>query len=156
MASIEQAKLALSLMDLTSLNDNDTDQSIISLCSNAISEHGQVAAVCVYPQFIETALDSLHTHHAKGVKVATVTNFPHGKNDPALAQKETEKAVFMGAHEIDVVFLTKNYEVKMIYRNLKPWRQTRLVFGANQVLELKGGAFPANINVGDVLDVCTN
>lgn len=104
MASIEQAKLALSLMDLTSLNDNDTDQSIISLCSNAISEHGQVAAVCVYPQFIETALDSLHTHHAKGVKVATVTNFPHGKNDPALAQKETEKAVFMGAHEIDVVF----------------------------------------------------
>lgn len=103
-STTEQAKLALSLMDLTSLNDNDTDQNIIDLCSNAASEHGQVAAVCVYPQFIETALDSLHSHNVKGVKVATVTNFPHGKNDPALAQKETEKAVFMGAHEVDVVF----------------------------------------------------
>lgn len=98
-----QAKLALSLMDLTSLNDSDTDQSIIELCSNASSEYGQVAAVCVYPQFIETALDSLHSHNAKGVKVATVTNFPHGKNDPILAQKETEKAVLVGAHEVDVV-----------------------------------------------------
>lgn len=100
----EQAKLALSLMDLTSLNDTDTDKNIIDLCSKASSEHGQVAAVCVYPQFIETALDSLHSHSAKGVKVATVTNFPHGKNDPNLAQKETEKAVLMGAHEVDVVF----------------------------------------------------
>lgn len=103
-SQIEQAKLALSLMDLTSLNDNDTDKNIIDLCSNAASEFGQVAAVCVYPQFIETALDSLHSHNAKGVKVATVTNFPHGKNDPTLAQKETEKAVLMGAHEVDVVF----------------------------------------------------
>lgn len=101
---IEQAKLALSLMDLTSLNETDTDQNIIDLCANASSEHGQVAAVCVYPQFIETALDSLHSHNAKGVKVATVTNFPHGKNDPTLAQKETEKAVLVGADEVDVVF----------------------------------------------------
>lgn len=101
---IDQAKLALSLMDLTSLNDNDTDQNIIDLCSKASSDSGQVAAVCVYPQFIETALDSLHSHSAKGVKVATVTNFPHGKNDPVLAQKETEKAVLAGAHEVDVVF----------------------------------------------------
>lgn len=103
-AKVEQAKLALSLMDLTSLNDTDTDQNIIDLCSNASSEYGHVAAVCVYPQFIETALDSLHSHNAKGVKVATVTNFPHGKNDPSLAQKETEKATLMGAHEVDVVF----------------------------------------------------
>ena len=103
-STIEQAKLALSLMDLTSLNDSDTDQTIIDLCSHASSEHGQAAAVCVYPQFIETALDSLHSHNAKGVKVATVTNFPHGKNDPVLAQKETEKAVLIGANEVDVVF----------------------------------------------------
>ncbi len=103
-STIEQAKLALSLMDLTSLNDKDTDQNIIDLCGNAASEYGQVAAVCVFPQFIETALDSLHSHNIKGVKVATVTNFPHGKNDPSLAQKETEKAVLIGANEVDVVF----------------------------------------------------
>lgn len=104
LSTIEQAKLALSLMDLTSLNDHDTAQNIIDLCSNAASEYGQVAAVCVFPQFIETALDSLQRHNIKGVKVATVTNFPHGKNDPTLAQKETEKAVLIGADEVDVVF----------------------------------------------------
>ncbi len=103
-SNIDQAKLALSLMDLTSLNDSDTDQTIIDLCANAKSEHGQVAAVCVYPQFIETALESLKNNGAEGVQVATVTNFPHGKNDPILAQKETEKAVLLGADEVDVVF----------------------------------------------------
>ena len=45
------AAQALSLMDLTSLNDDDTDAVIQTLCGNASSESGQVAAVCIYPQF---------------------------------------------------------------------------------------------------------
>ena len=98
------ATQVLSLIDLTSLNTNDTDQEIIQLCGKARNQFGQVAALCVFPQFIETALDSLHSHHIKGVRVATVSNFPHGKNNPSITHKEVEKAVLMGAQEVDVVF----------------------------------------------------
>lgn len=98
------AKKTLSLIDLTSLNSSDTDTSIIQLAASAKNDLGQVAALCVYPQFIETALDSLHSHGIKGVKVATVVNFPNGKGSPNTVQCETEKALIFGAHEIDLVF----------------------------------------------------
>lgn len=98
------AKKALSLIDLTSLNSSDSDQDIIQLAASAKNDLGQVAALCVYPQFIETALDSLHSHGIKGVNVATVVNFPAGKSSPNTVQCETEKALIFGAHEIDLVF----------------------------------------------------
>lgn len=98
------AKQVLSLIDLTSLNSTDTDNSIIQLAATAKNDLGQVAALCVYPQFIETALDSLHSHGIKGVNVATVVNFPAGKSSPSVVQCETEKSLIFGAHEIDLVF----------------------------------------------------
>lgn len=98
------AKLALSLMDLTSLNDNDTDDVIHDLCIAANTPHGQTAAVCVYPAFIKTAISTLDENHAKQIKVATVTNFPHGNDDVKKAKKETKAAAKAGADEIDVVF----------------------------------------------------
>lgn len=98
------AEKVLSLIDLTSLNTNDTDADIIRLAASAKNDLGQVAALCVYPQFIETALDSLHSHGIKGVNVATVVNFPAGKNTPSSVQCETEKSLIFGAHEIDLVF----------------------------------------------------
>ena len=55
----QQAQLALSLMDLTSLNDGDTVASIEALCANARSDAGQVAAVCVYPRFVPHARRAL-------------------------------------------------------------------------------------------------
>ncbi len=100
----QYAKLALSLMDLTSLNDNDTDSVIHDLCISAHTPFGQTAAVCVYPQFINTALSTLAENHAQHVKVATVTNFPHGNDDVRRAKKETTAAVKAGADEVDVVF----------------------------------------------------
>ncbi len=45
------AQRALNLMDLTTLNDDDTDQKVIDLCRKAKSPAGLTAAVCIYPPF---------------------------------------------------------------------------------------------------------
>src|SRR5690554_534705 len=76
------ARLALSLFDLTSLNDDATDRGIESLCRRARTSAGTPAAVCVYPAFVTTAQRTLKALDLAGkVRVATVTNFPHGGGD---------------------------------------------------------------------------
>ncbi len=102
------AKRALSLMDLTSLNDDDTDGIIQNLCASANTPYGQTAAVCVYPAFIQTAKKNLAEQNIAHVKVATVTNFPHGTDDVTLAARETQQAIADGADEVDVVFPYKS------------------------------------------------
>lgn len=103
-ATKEYALQALSMMDLTSLNEDDTEQAIKELCAKQQNNFGHTAAVCIYPQFIKTAKQALADNEATDVKVATVTNFPHGNDDIAVAVKETIEAVEAGADEIDVVF----------------------------------------------------
>ena len=101
----QAARQALTLMDLTSLNDSDTDSVIEALCQQVKTPFGNPAAVCVYPQFIVTAARALSAHKLDGqVKIATVTNFPHGGDDIMGAARETREAVASGAHEVDVVF----------------------------------------------------
>lgn len=103
-ATKEYALQALSMMDLTSLNEDDTEQAIKELCAKQQNNFGHTAAVCIYPQFIKTAKQALADNEATDVKVATVTNFPHGNDDIAVAVNETIEAVEAGADEIDVVF----------------------------------------------------
>ena len=98
------AKEAIGLMDLTTLNDDDTDAKVITLCKQAHSPAGDTAAVCIYPQFINVARKTLDAQGTSHIKVATVTNFPHGNDDVASALKETKEAVSNGADEVDVVF----------------------------------------------------
>ena len=101
----QAARQALTLMDLTSLNDSDTDSVIEALCQQVKTPFGNPAAVCVYPQFIVTAARALSAHKLESqVKIATVTNFPHGGDDIMGAARETREAVASGAHEVDVVF----------------------------------------------------
>lgn len=112
----DNAKLALQLMDLTSLNDNDTDAVIEALCQQADTPEGNPAAVCIYPAFIGTARKALDAKGLQHVKVATVTNFPHGSDQIDTAETETRQAVLDGADEVDVVFpykalMTGNTEV---------------------------------------------
>lgn len=100
----DSARKALSLMDLTSLNDNDTDAVIEALCQQAKTPEGSPAAVCVYPKFIKTARAALSQLGLNSVKIATVTNFPDGSSDIDRAVSETKQAVADGADEVDVVF----------------------------------------------------
>lgn len=98
------AKVALSLMDLTTLNDNATDEKVIALCQQGNTEFGTPAAVCVYPRFVPVARKALKAQQTEQVKIATVTNFPHGNDDIDIAVTETKAAIAYGADEVDVVF----------------------------------------------------
>lgn len=105
MTQLQTAALrALKLMDLTSLNDNDTDANIIELCKNATTALGNTAAVCIYPQFIPLAKKTLQAQGTPEIRIATVTNFPHGNDDIASAVNETKQAIELGADEVDLVF----------------------------------------------------
>ena len=98
------AQRALSLMDLTSLTDSESDQDIINLCQQAKSPAGETAAICIYPRFIPLARKTLKAQETPQVKIATVTNFPHGNDDIDIALAETKAAVAYGADEVDLVF----------------------------------------------------
>lgn len=100
----QTAQEALSLMDLTTLNDNDTDEKVIALCQQAKTAFGTPSAICIYPRFIPIARKTLKALGIEQVKIATVTNFPHGNDDVEIAVAETKAAVAYGANEVDVVF----------------------------------------------------
>ncbi|WP_036772263.1 deoxyribose-phosphate aldolase [Photorhabdus australis] len=98
------AQCALSLMDLTTLNDNDTDDKVMALCHQAKSPAGNTAAICIYPRFIPLARKVLREQGTPEIRIATVTNFPHGNDDIDIALAETRAAIAYGADEVDVVF----------------------------------------------------
>ena len=95
---------ALKLMDLTTLNDDDTNEKVIALCHQAKTPVGNTAAVCIYPRFIPIARKTLKEQGTPDVRIATVTNFPHGNDDIEIALAETRAAIAYGADEVDVVF----------------------------------------------------
>ncbi|WP_067710393.1 MULTISPECIES: deoxyribose-phosphate aldolase [unclassified Erwinia] len=95
---------ALKLMDLTTLNDDDTDEKVIALCHQAKSPAGNTAAICIYPRFIPIARKTLREQGTPDIRIATVTNFPHGNDDIEIALAETHAAIAYGADEVDVVF----------------------------------------------------
>lgn len=105
-AKIEGIKLAISMLDLTSLEGADTFLRIATLCQKAISPHHDplipsVAAVCVYPNMIQTAKTQLV---GSTVKVASVsTSFPSGQSPFSVKLEETTQALNLGADEIDMV-----------------------------------------------------
>ncbi len=90
----------LSLLDLTSLGEDDTAPRIEALCASARTPHGLPAAICVYPEHVTT----VRRHFGQGeLRVATVVNFPDGGSDAARVQRETRRAIGAGADEIDMV-----------------------------------------------------
>lgn len=99
----DAALKALRLIDLTALNDDDTDESITALAATADTPVGTPAALCIYPRFIGVAHAALA---ARGLSlpVATVVNFPGGDAAPEAAARETAEVVRLGADEVDVVF----------------------------------------------------
>ena len=106
---------AIAVMDLTTLNSNDTHERVRRLCAKArnplrpdIAEALGIAkypirpaAVCVYHPFVATAVDALKR---SGIYVAAVsTAFPHGLSPLATRIAEVKASVADGADEIDVV-----------------------------------------------------
>lgn len=106
-ADNDDARLAIRLLDLTSLNDDDSVLTIENLCAQASTPAGPVAAVCVFPRFVDTAVRALN---GPAIRVATVVSFPHGKDDAHTITNMTLDAINAGAGEIDIVM---NYEALM-------------------------------------------
>lgn len=105
MTDLKNAALrAITLMDLTSLNDSDTNESIIELCKAAKTDYANTAAICVYPRFVPIVKKQLQLQGTPDIQVATVTNFPHGSDDLNIAVTETKAAIVYGADEVDVTF----------------------------------------------------
>ena len=97
---VHVARRALALLDLTDLNDECTVDDVRRLCSRAITPHGPVAAVCVWPRFVRVAVDELR---GTDVKVATVVDFPSGDEPVDQVVQTTTEAISDGADEIDLV-----------------------------------------------------
>lgn len=104
----ETAQKSISLMDLTSLTDQETSADIEKLCQQAKSQGGNTAAICIFPRFIPLARKLLVEQGTPNIQIATVTNFPHGGDDIAIALAETKAAIAYGADEVDVVFPYKS------------------------------------------------
>jgi deoxyribose-phosphate aldolase len=90
----------VALLDLTSLEDDDTPERVRALCAKAQTPRGPVAAVCILPAFVTTAKEALE---GTPVRVATVSNFPDGAYDPDGAAATAAQAIADGADEVDVV-----------------------------------------------------
>ena len=104
---LDVLKELLGLIDLTTLNGDDTTEKVTSLCKHALSfknDHlgiPNVAAVCVYPVFAQTVHNELE---GTSVKTACVAGaFPSGQSPLVIRVEEVKIAIAQGADEIDMV-----------------------------------------------------
>ncbi len=116
---MEVLRTVFSCIDLTSLNTTDNVRIIrqfagkVRQFKDTFHETNNVAAICVFPNFVQPARDGLH---GCGVKLAVVSgSFPTSQTFLEVKINETEIAVRNGADEVDVVipvgeFLDKKYE----------------------------------------------
>jgi len=106
-SKVEALRLVLSMIDLTTLEGQDTPGKVKQLCRKAMHLHDalpdlpHVAAVCVYPTMVGVAKKALGD---SGIRVASVaTAFPSGMSAQKIKLEETRIAVNEGADEIDMV-----------------------------------------------------
>lgn len=106
-SKVEGLKLALSMIDLTTLEGKDSAGKVKQLCYKARHLHDDfrdlpcVAAICVYPTMVRIAKKELK---GTGIKVASVaTAFPSGLAPRDVKISDTKFAVEEGADEIDMV-----------------------------------------------------
>jgi deoxyribose-phosphate aldolase len=106
-AKVAGLRLAVRMMDLTTLEGKDTPGKVRQMCRKALTPWcddrsiGPVAAVCVYPNLVPIAKQALA---GSSVKVASVaTAFPAGQSPLDVKLADVRRAVELGADEIDMV-----------------------------------------------------
>jgi len=106
-SKVDALKTVLSMIDLTTLEGQDTPGKVRQLCQKAIHLHNaspdlpHVAAVCVYPTMVGIAKRALRDADINVASVATA--FPSGMTPREIKLEETRIAVEEGADEIDMV-----------------------------------------------------
>ena len=106
-SKIRALKLALSMIDLTTLEGKDSLGKVRQLCYKAAHLHDQfsnlpqVAAVCVYPNMVDVAKKTLE---GSSIKIAAVaTAFPSGMSTLEAKLNEVKSVVDAGVDEVDMV-----------------------------------------------------
>lgn len=110
---------AISFIDLTTLEGNDTFEKVGLLCDKAINpsitkDVPTCAAICIYPKFINFVSNKLKNTNIKTATVAT--SFPSGQVPIELKLQEVKYCIEEGADEVDMVisrgeFLSSNYKL---------------------------------------------
>lgn len=137
--SPDNLKLIYSLIDLTSLNTDDTRSRIKTICLrvNEFSGHfpdcPNVGAICVYPSMVPVVRDYLS---AGGVGIASVSaGFPSSQTFLPVKKMESKLAVEAGATEIDIVISVGRY------------LEDDLEFMVEEVSRIKEAIAPAKLKV---------
>jgi deoxyribose-phosphate aldolase len=152
---------AISCMDLTTLSGDDTDERVLRLCAKArqpiqhelVRQLGiedlkiQVAAVCVYHRFVETARRALE---GSKVRVAAVsTGFPAGLSPLPERIGEIRRSVEAGAQDIDVVITRAHVfggKWQQLYDEIAAFKQAsspahmKVILGTGDLLTLRNVA----------------
>jgi len=152
---------AITCMDLTTLSGDDTEERVRRLCAKGrhplqqelvqrlgIQQLGiQVAAICVYHTFVETALQALE---GSDIHVAAVsTGFPAGLSPLAERVAEIRRSVEAGAHEIDVVITRAHVFAghwQALYDEIAAFKQAcgpahmKVILGTGDLLTLRNVA----------------
>ncbi len=117
-AKMQGLRMALNMIDLTTLEGKDTPNKVKQMCYKALHLHDAypglptVAAVCVYPSMVKIAKEAVKHSNVKVASVATA--FPSGQSTLDIKITDTKFAVDQGADEIDMVisrgkFLSGDY-----------------------------------------------
>jgi deoxyribose-phosphate aldolase len=101
--------MSIAMVDLTTLEGSDTQGKVRSLCAKAMRPDAgapdggapPVAAVCVYPDLVATAVAALRGSTVRVASVATA--FPSGRSSLATKLHDVRDAVAAGAGEVDMV-----------------------------------------------------
>lgn len=131
---------AISLIDLTLLDDNATGQALTLLQDKA--NHSQVAAICVFPDALS------HIQPDATIKRATVVNFPHGQDPLEQTLRDIEQIISRHhPDEIDYVFPWKNYLAGLDAASLSHCQQAQSLCSKNHIsfkVIVETGAFPTS------------
>ena len=110
--------MAISMVDLTTLEGADTPRKVKTLCAKAVRPDPSdltvpsVGAICVYNDMVKIARTELDRIGGKSLPVAAVaTAFPSGRASLAVKKIDTQDAIDAGANEIDMVI-----DVALFYR----------------------------------------
>jgi len=152
---------AITCMDLTTLSGDDSDERVRRLCAKGrqpirqdlveklgIGDLGiQVAAICVYHSFVETAV---HALEGTPIHVAAVsTGFPAGLSPLEERVAEIRRSVEAGAHEIDIVITRAHVfggRWQALYDEVATFRQAcgaahmKVILGTGDLLTLRNVA----------------
>lgn len=177
--TVETLKRIFNCIDLTSLNADDNKTNISQLTEKVsnfkekFSDINNVAAICVYPNFVKIVKEKLTD---KNVKIAAVTGgFPSSQTFLSIKLAETNLAIEKGANEVDIVlsigkFLNKEYKevvdelvlIKNVAENTRVkviletglLRDEKLIYDAS-ILSMESGADFIKTSTGKIEPMAT-